>query len=78
MATTGTRPIGAGRPNSRSALLSGKRTPRGSRRLPTTSALTAPRESLLEFFRNSPLAEAMGEGELGLERERDPTPNIIW
>jgi prevent-host-death family protein len=33
--------------------------------------LTAPRESLVEFFRNSPLAEAMVEGELDLERDRD-------
>ena len=34
--------------------------------------LTKPRESIVDFFRNSPLAEAMAEGELDLERERDP------
>ena len=33
--------------------------------------LTAPRESLVEFFRNSPLAEAMAGGEIDLERDRD-------
>jgi prevent-host-death family protein len=33
--------------------------------------LMAPRESLVEFFRNSPLAEAMAEGEIELERDRD-------
>lgn len=29
---------------------------------------------LIEFFRSSPLAEAVAEGELDLERERDPLP----
>ena len=33
--------------------------------------LTAPRESLLDFLRHSPLAEAMAEGKLDLARERD-------
>jgi prevent-host-death family protein len=33
--------------------------------------LTAPRESLVQFFRNSPLAEAMAAGEIDLERDRD-------
>ena len=33
--------------------------------------LTAPRESLIEFFRNSPLAEAMAEGKIDLERDHD-------
>jgi antitoxin Phd len=33
--------------------------------------LVAPRESLVEFFRNSPLAEAMAAGDLDLERDRD-------
>jgi prevent-host-death family protein len=33
--------------------------------------LTAPRENLVEFFRRSPLAEAMMAGEVDLERDRD-------
>ena len=33
--------------------------------------LMAPRESLVEFFRNSPLAEAMAAGQIDLERDRD-------
>jgi antitoxin Phd len=39
--------------------------------------LTRPRESIVGFFRNSPLAEAM-EGELNLERERDPIRDLPW
>jgi prevent-host-death family protein len=34
--------------------------------------LTTPADGLVEFFRKSPLAEAMAEGEVDLERERDP------
>lgn len=33
--------------------------------------LTAPRESLVEFFRNSPLAEAIATGAFDWERDRD-------
>jgi antitoxin Phd len=33
--------------------------------------LMAPRENLVEFFRNSPLAEAMAEGQIDLERDQD-------
>jgi antitoxin Phd len=33
--------------------------------------LVAPRESLVDFFRHSPLAEAMAAGEIDLERDRD-------
>ncbi|MGH6921314.1 MAG: type II toxin-antitoxin system Phd/YefM family antitoxin [Geminicoccaceae bacterium] len=33
--------------------------------------LVAPRESLVDFFRNSPLAEAIASGEIDLERDRD-------
>jgi hypothetical protein len=33
--------------------------------------LDAPRESLLDFLRNSPLAEAMAEGKRDLARARD-------
>jgi antitoxin Phd len=33
--------------------------------------LTAPRESLADFFRNSPLAEAMASSEIDLGRDRD-------
>jgi prevent-host-death family protein len=40
--------------------------------------LTKPRESIVDFFRNSPLAEAMAEGELDLERERDPIRDLPW
>jgi hypothetical protein len=40
--------------------------------------LTKPRESIVDFFRNSPLAEAMAEGELDLERERDTIRNLPW
>lgn len=40
--------------------------------------LTRPRESLVDFFRNSPLAEAMAAGELDLERERDPIRDLPW
>jgi antitoxin Phd len=39
--------------------------------------LTKPRESIVDFFRNSPLAEAMAEGELDLERERDPIRDLL-
>ena len=40
--------------------------------------LTKPRESIVDFFRNSPLAEATAEGELDLERERDPIRDLPW
>jgi len=40
--------------------------------------LTKPRESMVDFFRNSPLAEAMAEGGLDLERERDPIRDLLW
>lgn len=33
--------------------------------------LVAPRDSLVDFFRNSPLAEAMAAGEIDLERDRE-------
>ena len=33
--------------------------------------LAAPRDSLVDFFRHSPLAEAMAAGEIDLERDRD-------
>ena len=33
--------------------------------------LVAPRDSLVDFFRHSPLAEAMAAGEIDLERDRD-------
>jgi antitoxin Phd len=33
--------------------------------------LIAPRDSLVDFFRDSPLAEAMAAGEIDLERDRD-------
>jgi prevent-host-death family protein len=33
--------------------------------------LVAPRDSLVDFFRNSPLAEAMAAGEIDLDRDRD-------
>jgi len=38
--------------------------------------LTKPRESIVDFFRNSPLAEAMAEGELDLGREHDPIRDL--
>ena len=40
--------------------------------------LTTPRESIVDFFRKSPLAEAMAKGELDLERERDPIRDLPW
>jgi antitoxin Phd len=40
--------------------------------------LTKPRDSLVEFFRNSPLVEAMGEGRLDLERDQDPIRDLEW
>lgn len=40
--------------------------------------LTQPRESLVDFFRNSPLAEAMADGKLDLEREQDPIRDLPW
>ena len=40
--------------------------------------LMAPRESLVEFFRNSPLAEAMAEGKFDLARDRDPIRDLPW
>ena len=33
--------------------------------------LVAPRDSLVDFFRHSPLAEAIAAGEIDLERDRD-------
>jgi len=33
--------------------------------------LLAPRDSLVDFFRHSPLAEAIAAGEIDLERDRD-------
>jgi antitoxin Phd len=33
--------------------------------------LVAPRDSLVDFFRHSPLAEAMAAGEIDLDRDRD-------
>jgi prevent-host-death family protein len=38
--------------------------------------LTKPQESLVDFWRNSPLAEAMAEGRLDLER--DPIRDLGW
>jgi antitoxin Phd len=38
--------------------------------------LVTPRQSLVEFFRNSPLAEAMAEDELDLERDKSPIRDI--
>jgi antitoxin Phd len=38
--------------------------------------LTAPRDSLVDFFRNSPLAEAMAAGEIDLERDRDEVRDL--
>lgn len=38
--------------------------------------LVKPRESLVEFFRNSPLAEAVAEGEVDLERDRSPIRDL--
>jgi antitoxin Phd len=38
--------------------------------------LVTPRQSLVEFFRNSPLAEAMAEDELDLERDESPIRDI--
>lgn len=38
--------------------------------------LSKPRESLVEFFRNSPLAEAMAEDELDFERDRSPIRDL--
>jgi antitoxin Phd len=38
--------------------------------------LTAPRDSLVDFFRRSPLAEAMAAGEIDLERDRDEIRDI--
>jgi prevent-host-death family protein len=40
--------------------------------------LTKPRDSLVEFFRNSPLAEAMADGKLDLERAQDPIRDLPW
>lgn len=40
--------------------------------------LTKPRESIVDFFRHSPLAEAMAEGELDLERTPDPIRDLPW
>lgn len=38
--------------------------------------LVAPRESLVDFFRNSPLAEAMAAGEIDLERDQDEVRDL--
>ena len=38
--------------------------------------LVKPRQSLVEFFRNSPLAEAMAEEELDFERDRSPIRDL--
>jgi len=38
--------------------------------------LVAPRESLVEFFRNSPLAEAVAKEELDFERDRSPVRDV--
>jgi antitoxin Phd len=38
--------------------------------------LVTPRQSLLEFFRNSPLAEVMAENELDFERDRAPIRDL--
>jgi prevent-host-death family protein len=40
--------------------------------------LIAPPEDLVEFFRRSPLAEAMAEGELDLERDPDAIRDLAW
>ena len=40
--------------------------------------LTRPRDSLVEFLRNSPLAEAMADGKLDLERAQDPIRDLPW
>jgi prevent-host-death family protein len=40
--------------------------------------LTKPRESLVDFFRNSPLADAMADGRLDLAREKDPIRDLQW
>ena len=40
--------------------------------------LTRPRENLVDFFRKSPLAEAMVEGDLDLERDGDPIRDLRW
>jgi hypothetical protein len=39
---------------------------------------TDERVGLIEFFRTSPLAEAMAAGDLDLERERDPLPEELF
>jgi hypothetical protein len=78
MATTGNRPIGAGRAEQPQRMAQQEKDAVGIAAAADDERLTAPRESLLEFFRNSPLAEAMAKGELDLERERDPTRNIVW
>jgi antitoxin Phd len=39
--------------------------------------LVKPRQSLVEFFRNSPLAEVMAEDELDFERDRSPIRDIF-
>ncbi len=38
--------------------------------------LQAPAHGLVEFFRTSPLAEAVAKGELVLERDRDPLRDV--
>ncbi|MGH6895432.1 MAG: type II toxin-antitoxin system Phd/YefM family antitoxin [Geminicoccaceae bacterium] len=40
--------------------------------------LMAPRENLVEFFRNSPLAEAMAKGEIDLDRDPDAIRDLPW
>ena len=38
--------------------------------------LAAPKTSLVEFLRRSPLAEVLAEGELDLERSREPGRDV--
>jgi antitoxin Phd len=40
--------------------------------------LMTPPEDLVEFFRRSPLAEAMAAGELDLERDPDAIRDLAW
>jgi antitoxin Phd len=40
--------------------------------------MMAPPTDLVEFFRRSPLAEAMAQGKLDLERDRDAIRDLPW
>jgi prevent-host-death family protein len=40
--------------------------------------LMTPREDLVEFFRRSPLAEAMAKGQLDLDRDPDAIRDLAW